>query len=533
MQLDAIEYAKMEASSIYFTWVTWGIVPQPLKPEYQKRFDEGLKLQHKEWDAFCATVTKDWFQEYRDGVHITWQQSLVLHGVDKAVRGECSLRISIVSGHGIGKSATISILILWFLFIHPDCQVACTSPGKEQMYDVLWKELKKWIERMPASMGNMYEWQTSHVRMKEAPETWFARAKTASKENTEALAGVHADWVLIAVDEASGVDEAIFETMEGSLTSGNILVLLISNGTRSEGYFYETHPHGKDNEEKHDSERWQNYSFSSLDSPRVDQKYVDGVIAKYGSDSEQYNIRVLGKFPKSDIMDDGGYVPLLNAAQINTQPDFGGAIIFPGITILGVDPAGEGDDKSSWFLRDNFKCKKIHEEQKSTAKSVAERTITLMTEYEIAPRNVVVDSFGVGADVGKEIAIATRGRANVTTVNVGELCDRETDQELYINKRAEMYYKMKKWFQQGGELVDNENAKKEIGTIKYKRALNGKIQIMSKVDMKKKYGYKSPNDADALALTFLRDIPRVSKQDMERARQIAEGAEDFDPFSVT
>lgn len=532
MNPDALEYKRMEASSLYYTQVTWGLVPQPLKPEYYYRFQAGLTLKHKEWDAFCATVTKDWFMPYQDGMHLTWQQSLVLYGVDKAVRGECSLRISIVSGHGIGKSMILSIIILWFLFIHPFSQVACTSPGKEQMYDVLWKELKKWIDRMPPQMAALYEWQNSHVRMKEASETWFARAKTASKENTEALAGVHADWVLIAVDEASGVDEAIFETMEGSLTSGNILVFLISNGTRSEGYFYATHPHGKNGEEKHDSERWQNYSFSSLDSPRVDQKYVDGIIAKYGADSEQYNIRVLGKFPKSDMMDDSGYVPLLNENSINFQPDFGELVTFSTLSVMGVDPAGEGDDKTSWVIRDNFKAKKIYEEAKSTPQSIAERTLTLMELYGISDRNVVVDSFGVGADVGKHIAIASRGKANVYTVNAGEVCQREIDQELYINKRAEMYYKLKKWMQSGGEIVQNDNVKTELLTIKYKRALNGKIQIMSKLDMRKKYGFKSPNDADALALTFLRDIPKVAEQEVERARQIAEGEEDWDPFAV-
>lgn len=522
-KLDAYEYRKMELSPVYFARQVWGLVPQPLKPEYKLLMVNARRnLRGKDWDDFCEGVKASWYMPYEDGQYLTWQQTLVLYGVEKAVRGEVPLRISIVSGHGIGKSMVLSILILWFLFVHPDAQVACTSPGKEQMYDVLWKELKKWIDKMVSQIGRLYEWETSHVRMKEAPNVWFARAKTASKENTEALAGVHADWVLIAVDEASGVEEAIFETMEGSLTSGNILVFLISNGTRANGYFFDTH--------HKDAERWQNYSFSSLDSPRVDMRYVDSIIAKYGADSAQYAIRVLGQFPKEDVMDDGGYVPLLTEAQINMQPDFGDLTKFSSLSVMGVDPAGEGDDKTSWVIRDSFKAKKIHEELKSTAKSIAERTITLMDLYGVRPENVVVDSFGVGADVGKEIAVATKGQYNVTTVNVGEMCDREIDQELYINKRAEIYYKAKQWFRAGGEIVENENMKEELMGIKYKRAINGKIQMMSKVDMKKKYGLRSPNDADALSLTFIRDIPKVSRAEQDRAEQAYE--EDFDPFSV-
>lgn len=485
----------MEKSSLYFIKVVWGLVPQPILPEYKQKFKEGLSLKGKDWDKFVSQITKEWFDTFEEGKHITWQQSLILFGVDKAIRGDIPFKISIVSGHGIGKSMILSLLILWFMFVHPECQIACTSPGKEQLYDVLWKELKKWIDKAPAQISLMYVWESSHIRMKESPNTWFARAKTASKENTEALAGVHADWVLMAVDEASGVDEAIFETMEGSLTSGNILVFLISNGTRANGYFYDTH--------NRDASRWQNYTFSSLDSPRVDNKYINSIVAKYGIDSVQYAIRVLGQFPKEDGMDDSGYVPLLQSNAIRTQPDFGNSLTFSANAILGVDPAGDGDDKTSWVIRDSFKAKKIMEEAKSTSKTIAEKTLTLMTEYNIRPCNVVVDAFGVGMNVGKEIAIASKGAINIVTINTGDKCDSETDTEVYLNKRAECFYKAKQWLQSGGEIVENDNFKDELLGIRYKRNLAGKIQIMPKIDMKKKYGLKSPNDADAFSLTFL------------------------------
>lgn len=493
--MDNEVYLKMEQSSLYFLKQVWNLVPQKPKPEFKKQFIEGLKLKNKDWDTFTKSVKKEWFEPFEEGKNITWQQALILTGVDKAIKGEVPLRMSIVSGHGIGKSMTLSILILWFLFVHPDAQVACTSPGREQLYDVLWKEIKKWIDRAYPSIGQMYVWESSHIRMKESSETWFARAKTASKENSEALAGVHADWVMMAVDEASGVDELIFETMEGSLTSGNILVFLISNGTRANGYFFDTH--------HKDTNRWQNYTFSSLDSPRVDQKYVDAIVEKYGIDSIQYAIRVLGQFPKEDGMDDSGYVPLLQDSAIRTQPDFGASLTFSEDALLGVDPAGDGDDKTSWVIRDTFKAKKIAEEAKSTAKTIAEKTMTLMLEYGIKPHNVIVDAFGTGMDVGKEIALASRGTINVTTVNTGEKCKTEDDQELYLNMRAEAFYKAKMWLQTGGEIIENGNFKEELKGIRYKRNLAGKIQIMPKLDMKKKYGLKSPNDADAFSLTFL------------------------------
>lgn len=504
---DAKEYLKLEQSSLYFARQMFGLVPQRLKPQYEIRFSLGLLLKGKAWDDFCAKVQPDWFQEYREGIDLTWQQSLVFHGIDKALKGDVPMRISIVSGHGIGKSMMLSVLILWFLFVHPDCQIACTSPGKEQMYDVLWKELKKWIDRMPSHVGAMYEWETTHIRMKETPQTWFARAKTSSKENTEALAGVHADWVMIAVDEGSGVEEPIFETMEGALTSGNILVFIISNGTRNEGYFYDTH--------HKDRARWQNFAFDSEQSPRVDWKYVDGIIAKYGRDSVQFTVRVSGGFPDEGVMDDKGYVQLFNESDLHFVPH-NPAWRPVGRTIGALDASGEGQDSSEWAVRDRMRAAIVATEKKSTSASMAIRSLTVCDKYEIDPIDFVIDNFGSGADVGMEIALATAKQQRpwrVTPINVGEPCDDVYDQEVYLNKRAEMFYKFMKWCRAGGEImleavtdVNSPNVNKlkdELLSIRFKRTINGRIQIMDKVTMKK-LGFPSPNKADSIAMTFLR-----------------------------
>lgn len=487
----------MERSPLFFIRAAWGLVPQPLKSEYRDRYSIGLRLKGKNWDAFCASVKPHWFEQYQEGLHITWQQTLALYGIIKGLRGDCPLRISIVSGHGIGKSTLLSWLMLWFLYVHPFSQIASTSPSKEQMYDVLWKELKKWIDKLPAQMAEQYVWETSHIRMKEAPETWFARAKTSSKENTEALAGVHADWVFINVDEASGVEEPIFETMEGALTSGNTIVFLISNGTRSLGYFYDSH--------HKDKERWQNYSFSSLDSPRVDQKYIDNIVAKYGTDSVQYAIRVLGQFPDEGVMDDKGYVQLFNESDLHfVLPDHEWKPV--GRVKAALDASGEGQDKSAWAIRDRMRGAIVAEEDTSTPASMAAKSITICDKYDVDPIDFVIDSFGKGSDVGMEIALATSKQKRpwrTFPVNVGEPCEDEADRVLYINIRAMLYHKMMLWCRAGGELMDSPRLKEQMLSIRFRRTANGRIQIMDKVSSKK-LGYPSPDKADALSMTFLR-----------------------------
>lgn len=525
-QIDPEEvkiYGMMQKSPILFVRMMWRLNPQPVRPEFKAQIDAIMLLTGEEWEKAKKNIEASWFEPFIKGVHFTWQQWLILFSIEKALKGEASRKISIASGHGIGKSSSMSWVILWYLYCYGEAQCPCTAPTADQMYDVLWKELKLWIEKMPEGVKDQYEWQTNYIRMKESPETWFARAKTASKENSEALAGVHANHVLTIADEASGVPEQIFNTAEGAWTSGDILVILISNPTRTTGYFYDTHHKLRNN--------WQTLRFSSIDSPIVDPEYEGQIAERHGRDSTEYGIRVLGVFPNEDAMDDSGYIPLFTESEIHEQPDLGPEMVFKGTSIMGIDPSGEGDDKTSWFIRDNFKMRKIHEERTSSAKSIAEKTITFIEKYSLDPRNVVVDAFGVGKDVGMEIALATKGKMRITTVNTGDQCENENDQELYLNQRAESFYKMKKWFQAGGELVANKNTKEELLTIRFKRNLKGKIQIMPKIDMKKKYGYKSPNDADAASLTFLKDVPRQTLEERKKAQDLLDQI-GFDPYSV-
>ena len=236
------------------------------------------------------------------GLNWTWQQDEVLTAVENAINGVGPKRIAIRSGRGIGKSCVLSWLVIWYLFTHKDAQVPCTAPTSEQMNDVLWKEIAKWISKMPPEMQKFFVWTNTHIRIVENPNVWFARAKTARKEAPEALAGIHGEHVFLVVDEASGVPDEIFLTAEGFLTDKNTLVMLISNPTRLEGYFFDAFHEDKAN--------WTCLNFSSVDSPVVDSEFINRITQKYGVDSDEYRVQVMGDFPRDDMMDEQGYVSL-------------------------------------------------------------------------------------------------------------------------------------------------------------------------------------------------------------------------------
>lgn len=481
-------FIRWQESPLYWVCDIFNLRPQAVKPKFQADYDKAI--------AECRfnDFKKGWFEEFVKGEEVTWQQTAILLAVGAGVTGKSHNRISVRSGHGVGKTATFAWLLLWFLFCYKDSQIPCTAPTSDQLHDILWKEVSIWLGRMKPEIKQLYDWSSDYVRMLESPQTWFARARTARKEAPEALAGIHADSVMYLVDEASGVPDEIFNTGEGALTGGFFIFVMISNPTRLEGYFKDSHHSDKEN--------WQCLSFNSEESPIVNAKYVQRIVDKHGINSDEYRFRVQGEFPREDSMDDGGYLPLLLEQDLRITSD--GEFI--GRKRMGVDPAGEGSDTTDWVVRDNYKAKRVASEKISNSKSIAAKTRTLMEHYGIDQEDVTIDNFGEGANVAQELALSG---VRVNALNVGERVDKDeeeasklTGDKLFLNKRAKGYWDLRKWLRSGGELFQNTIWKDQALTIKYRTEVSGRIKIMSKREMRKN-GVKSPNAMDALMLTFI------------------------------
>lgn len=481
-------YSQWQQSPLQWVCDTFNLRPQAVKPEFKQAFDNAVAAL--EFSSFKS----GWFEPFVKGEEITWQQMSILMAVGAAVQRKAPPRISVRSGHGIGKSTTLSWLLLWFLFCFKNSQIPCTAPTSDQLHDILWKEVQLWMGRMPKEISALYDWSNDYIRILESPQTWFARARTARKESPEALAGVHADHVLYLVDEASGVPDEIFNTGEGALTGDNYIFVMISNPTRLLGYFYESH--------NSDKENWQTFHFNSEQSPIVNERYVQRIIDKHGINSDEYRIRVKGDFPAEDSIDDGGYLPLLLEADLRETLDGE----FTGPKRMGVDPAGEGDDTTDWVIRDNYKAKRVASEKISNSKSIAQKTRTLAEHYGIEPEDIWIDNFGEGANVAQELAFVGW---MVNAVNVGDQVDKREEEydeangdKIYINLRAKAYWTLRRWLRKGGEVVSNAVWREQGLNIRYRTELSGRIKIMSKREMRKN-GIKSPNAMDALMLTMI------------------------------
>ena len=94
----------------------------------------------------------------------------------------------------------------------------------------------------------------------------------------------------------------------------------------------------------------------------------------------------------------------------------------------------------------------------------------------------------------------------------------KANNQAYANRRAEMYINMKKGIEEYGLKGITEELHRELQATKYILNNNGKIQLISKDEIKLNIG-RSPDIADALALTYIQDIIPQGLIESERELQ--------------
>jgi len=438
-----------------------------------------------EWHDFIARYRDDpsGFAEHVIGMKpLEWQRE-VLNAIATGER-----RLSIRSGHGVGKSSCAAVAILWFLLTRYPCKIVVTAPTASQLYDALFSEVKTRLKQMPTAISDLLEATSDRVVLKASPSAAFAACKTAAKEKPESLAGVHVQEpgaVLLIADEASGIPEEVFESAAGSMSGHAATTLLLGNPIRSSGFFYRTHTELRDD--------WWTRSVSCLDSPLVSSDFVRDMANRYGEESNAYRVRVVGEFPQAD---EDTYIPL-HLVEAATRREIEESPV--ASVTWGLDVARFGRDRSALAKR---KGGTLVEGIKTWRdKSTMELAGIVMDEYENTPiidrpGEICVDAIGIGAGVVdrlQELDLPARA------INVAESSSLS---QKYMRLRDELWGRAREWFEERNcKLPDDPGLVQELAAPRFAFTSTGKIKIESKDEMRKR-GIKSPDLADAFCLTF-------------------------------
>ena len=404
-------------------------------------------------------------------------------------------KIAIRSGHGVGKTALIAWIILWWILSFYPAKVACTAPTGHQLKDILWAEIGKWLQKLPASLQASLSLSAEKLELIGGDN--IALARTARRDQPEAFQGFHSDHMLFIIDEASGVDEVIFEAGQGALSGKGAKVIMTGNPTRLSGTFFEAFHRQR--------EFWACFHVPASESAQVDPKFIAEMAAKYGASSNIFRVRVAGDFPSHA---DDAVIPLeWVESAVHRDVD----ILPKSQVVWGLDVARFGDDRSALARRQgNHLLAPIQSWQGKDMMQVAGIIKQL---YDEAPDNqrpstIAVDVIGLGAGVAdrlRELGLP------VHDVNVAESA---AISERYHRLRDELWFKAREWFEARNVcLPDDSGLIAELASLSYDIDSNGKIHVQSKSDLKKK-GLGSPDLADSFILTFVRGGEPVWKREL-------------------
>jgi hypothetical protein len=418
------------------------------------------------------------------------------------------LGISIESGQGNGKDAWVSWFKIWFLIFFNNVLIPCTAPSADQLKNILWAEVSRWLSRngtdgKPLVEEFVRQWivvQSDRIFRK--PDkgkdiTNFSFPKTANpKDDAEAQAktlyGYHDKHMAIILDDAAGVPDPVFKPLEGTVTRDVNFIIILFNPIFNTGFAIETHTGPQ-------SHKWILLQWDSEESELVTLDHIKDMEEKYGRDSNTFRTLVKGLPPVADNDSVIPYEWVMAASKRKIEPD----AYDPKIG--GLD-CGAGGDNSVLRIRHGYKVLDT-KYRFSSPDSIAVGDWAAQIALEEELDALFVDVIGVGNGAYNELVRVLKGsHCKVYAVDVR---NKARDEERYGNLRDELWWKLRELFEKGIIAIPpNQMLMEEIWAprVDWEKKKGRKWEIESKYKTKKRLKFnRSPNDADSVILTLAKN----------------------------
>jgi hypothetical protein len=402
------------------------------------------------------------------------------------------IRAAVSSGHGIGKSVMAAWLTDWIMSTRPHAQGTVTANTFTQLSTKTWAALKRWTAMCITSpwftVNDKRMYHTDHK------DSWFCAPASSKEENSEAFAGQHAadSTSFYIFDEDSGIPDKIHEVAEGGLTDGEPMIFLFGNCTRTVGHFHRA---------CFGAERklWSPTVVDSRTSRFTNKDQIEEWIELYGEDSDFVRVRVRGIPPRASD------AQFIDQDRVNEAQKRKVEVLSDEPLVAGCDMAwGGSDDNVVRFRRgaDGRSIKPIRVKGEFTRDPqvmVTRLADILQKEYDgHRVHTLFLDSAGIAGPVGARLRAL--GHRNVQDINFG--ADSPDEKARYM--RDYMWARMKDWLLIGA-IDESPDLEADLLGPGVRPDRQQRVWLESKEDMKKR-GVDSPDDGDALALTFAAPI---------------------------
>jgi phage terminase large subunit len=444
----------------------------------------------------------DYFRNYPDEFV---REALGSHMYDRQVEMARAVqehpRVSVVGCNGSGKDwASGRIILHWMITRYP-AKVVVVGPTWRQVHDIVWNEVRAaYNSRRIQEDWGLRLFDSPRLESLSEPEKHFAVGLSTTDPYN--LQGYHSPNLLVVVTEAHAVKQSHIEALR-RLNPKRLL--LTGNAFATRGEFYESHHGSRD--------LWYPVTISAYDTPNLvphapddGKPEYEGMVTRtnieqrkveWGEQSPMYLASVLAKFP--DSLDDT-IVPLWAAVEAANR-----TATAEGNVILACDVARFGQDRTVVVERQGDVARIKWRVQGRNTMEIAGWLGAYVADNHVD--TVVVDDTGVGGGVVDRLREISLNGARLVPFQGGASA---RDKEHYSNAIAESWMLMRKWFldEDGHADIENDNSLiSQISGRGYTYQSDKTIRLESKKDM-----VKSPDEADALAMTFaqLGRPPRVT-----------------------
>ena len=415
------------------------------------------------------------------------------------------IRRAVSSGHGIGKSTVVAWLVDWIMSTRPHCQGTITANTFTQLETKTWASVQRWTKL--CLTNHWFSVTSTRMYHTEHKESWFCAPQSSKEENSEAFAGQHADTStsFYIFDEDSAIPNNIHEVAEGGLTDGEPMIFVFGNPTRNNGHFYDA-CFGRARS------RWNATLVDSRSSKLTNKAQIAEWITDYGEDSDFVRVRVRGLSPAAS---DAQFIDHNRVLEAQKRI----VVVFPDEPLIaGADLAWGGGDDNVIRFRRGFDAKSIPpmrikgEFTRDPAVLTTRLADILTREYDGHKVEMLfLDSAGIAGPIAERLR--QLGHRNVQEVNFGS--DSPDIKCRYM--RDYMWWKMKDWLLKGS-IDSHAELEADLTGPGMRNDNRQRVWLESKETMKKR-GVDSPDDGDALCLTFASSVVSRSRVAMTNQMQ--------------
>lgn len=388
-------------------------------------------------------------------------------------------RVALKAANGSGKTTHICApAVIAFCLMFDDAKVVTTSGVYRQVKEQMWPEIRRLNDQYLPALGgkvNQTELEVAHTR---------SRAIGFSTDEANKFEGWHAKNLLIIVDEAKGVEDAIFEAVDRCVQgSPDARILMMSSPGGSSGQFWRAFTK--------ETEFWESFTITAFDCPHIKQEEIDKLVARRGEDHPLVRSMVYGEFT-----DDTGDVFVISESKVNDCQMNPPAWRDKHETVAFLDFAAGGDENVLAHRVGNKVMPLLGWTDRDTVRAVGRFAMELRKVFggTVPEGHVFGDGSGIGATFCKhlqEIGVP------VTAVHNGSKARKPKE---YFNRGSEMWGEGAMKVEKNEVILPNDPdlVSQMIGRKWHRQSFLDKVlRVESKEEMKKR-GVRSPDRADAV-----------------------------------